>query len=285
LQNAQRVEILAAKQGGPSRDWINPQLGFLSSNRGLAKARAWFRQEYFEVDLAHGRQAMERELARAGATSVALEKVATALGQKDLDECLAAIGRNEISPYQIEVAIRDLRDATTTRNTATTEPSTPSMLGVGPSAATSKTSSGVLVLGVNNIATMVAKCCKPVPPDPIVGFVTKARGVTVHRLDCANVIALGSEQRERLMPAEWGNTGDQPFLADFELEAEDRQGLLRDVSEALSHERVNVVGVNTQSRGNRASMRFTVEVKLAEHLQRVLRAVGDVRGVETVRRR
>jgi GTP pyrophosphokinase len=281
LQNAQRVEILAAKVGGPSRDWVNPQLGFLSSHRALAKVRAWFRQEYFEVDVAHGRQAMERELARAGATSLALEKVAAALGHKELDECLATIGRNEITPHQIEVAIREL----TTKAAPVIEPEAAPVLGVGASAASAKSSGGVVVLGVNNIATMVAKCCKPVPPDPIIGFVTKARGVTVHRLDCVNITALTVEQRERLMPAEWGNTGDQPFLADFELEAEDRQGLLRDVSEALSHERVNVVGVNTQSRGNRASMRFTVEVRLAEHLQRVLRAVSDVPGVETVRRR
>ena len=282
LQNAQRVEILAAKVGGPSRDWINPQLGFLSSHRALAKVRAWFRQEYFEVDVAHGRQAMERELARAGATALALEKVAAALGHKELDECLATIGRNEITSHQIEVAIREL---TVAKAAPTIAPEAAPVLGVGASAASSKSSSGVVVLGVNNIATMVAKCCKPVPPDPIIGFVTKARGVTVHRLDCINITALNAEQRERLMPAEWGNTGDQPFLADFELEAEDRQGLLRDVSEALSHERVNVVGVNTQSRGNRASMRFTVEVRLAEHLQRVLRAVSDVPGVETVRRR
>ena len=279
LQNAQRVEILAAKQGGPSRDWINPQLGFLSSHRGLAKARAWFRQEYFEVDVAHGRQAMERELARAGATALALDKVTAALGHKEIDECLAAIGRNEITPHQIETVIRDL---TTAKTASAIEPEAPAVLAV---AASSKSSSGVVVLGVDNIATMVAKCCKPVPPDPIIGFVTKARGVTVHRLDCLNIISLNVEQRERLLPAEWGNTGDQPFLADFELEAEDRQGLLRDVSEALAHERVNVVGVNTQSRGNRASMRFTVEVRLAEHLQRVLRAVSDVPGVETVRRR
>ncbi len=285
LQNAQRVEILAAKVGGPSRDWINPQLGFLSSHRALAKVRAWFRQEYFEVDVAHGRQAMERELARAGATSLALEKIAAALGHKELDECLAAIGHNEITPHQIETAIRELRDLNTAKTVAVTEPEAAPMLGLGASAATSKSSSGVVVLGVNNIATMVAKCCKPVPPDAIIGFVTKARGVTVHRIDCVNIIGLTTEQRERLMPAEWGNTGDQPFLADFELEAEDRQGLLRDVSEALSHERVNVVGVNTQSRGNRASMRFTVEVRLAEHLQRVLRAVSEVAGVETVRRR
>ena len=285
LQNAQRVEILAAKQGGPSRDWINPQLGFLSSHRALAKVRAWFRQEYFEVDVAHGRQAMERELARAGATALSLEKVTAALGHKALDECLAAIGRNEITAHQIEGAIRELRDLTAAKAAVTIEPGIALVPGPGASAATAKSSSGVLVLGVNNIATMVARCCKPVPPDPIIGFMTKARGVTVHRTDCINITSLNVEQRERLMLAEWGNTGDQPFLADFELDAEDRQGLLRDVSEALSHERVNVVGVNTQSRGNRASMRFTVEVRLAEHLQRVLRAVSEVSGVETVRRR
>ncbi len=282
LQNAQRVEILAAKIGGPSRDWINPQLGFLSSHRALGKVRAWFRQEYFEVDVAHGRQTMERELARAGATALALEKITAALGHKEQDECLAAIGRNEITAHQIEVAIRDLAAV---KSAMAIAPETSRVLSTGASAASSKSSSGVVVLGVDNIATMVAKCCKPVPPDPIIGFVTKARGVTVHRLDCLNITSLNVEQRERLLPAEWGNTGDQPFLADFELEAEDRQGLLRDVSEALSHERVNVVGVNTQSRGNRASMRFTVEVKLAEHLQRVLRAVSDVTGVESVRRR
>lgn len=122
-------------------------------------------------------------------------------------------------------------------------------------------------------------------PDPIVGFVTKARGVTVHRLDCVNITSLAADQRERLMTAEWGNTGDQPFSADMEVIAADRQGLLRDISEALSHERINVTAVNTLSRNNVASMRFTVEILRSEQLQRVLRAVGEVAGVESVRRR
>jgi len=279
LQNAQRVEILAAKQGGPSRDWLNPQLGFLMSPRAQAKVRNWFRQEYFEVDMAHGRQAMEKELARAGATSIALEKVAVALGHKELDECLAAIGRNEITAHQIEVALREL-----------TAPKVDAVVAEAPMVLaeprqTAKSSSGVLVLGLNNIATMVAKCCKPVPPDPIIGFVTKTRGVTVHRLDCVNITALHADQRERLMPAEWGNTGDQPFSADMEVIAADRQGLLRDISEALSHERINVTAVNTLSRNNVASMRFTVEILRSDQLQRVLRAVGEVAGVESVRRR
>ena len=281
LQNAQRVEILAAKQGGPSRDWLNPQLGFLMSPRAQAKVRNWFRQEYFEVDVAHGRQAMEKELARAGANAIALEKVAAALGHKDLDECLAAIGRNEITPHQIEVALREL----TAPKADAPRIEAPMSMVLAESRQTAKSSSGVLVLGLNNIATMVAKCCKPVPPDPIVGFVTKARGVTVHRLDCVNITSLQPDQRERLMTAEWGNTGDQPFSADMEVIAADRQGLLRDISEALSRERINVTAVNTLSRNNVASMRFTVEITRSDQLQRVLRAVGEVAGVESVRRR
>ncbi len=279
LQNAQRVEILAAKQGGPSRDWLNPQLGFLMSPRAQAKVRSWFRQEYFEVDVAHGRQAMEKELSRAGATSIALEKVATALGHKELDECLAAVGRNEITTHQIEVVLRELIAP------KVEAPRADVPIALAESRQTTKTSGGVLVLGLNNIATLVAKCCKPVPPDPIIGFVTKARGVTVHRLDCINITALKSDQRERLMPAEWGNTGDQPFSADMEVIAADRQGLLRDISEALSHERINVTAVNTLTRNNIASMRFTVEILRSEQMQRVLRAVGEVAGVESVRRR
>lgn len=279
LQNAQRVEILAAKQGGPSRDWLNPQLGFLASHRALAKVRSWFRQEYFEVDVAHGRQTLERELARAGATAIALEKVAAALNHKDMDECLAEIGRGEITAHQVELALREL---------TTTKPEAAPVLPFGTlstPASAAKTSSGVLVLGLNNIATLVARCCKPLPPDSIVGFVTKTRGVMVHRMDCGNITSLSVEQRERLMPAEWGNTGNQPFAADIEVTAADRQGLLRDISEAFSHERINVTAVNTLSRGNLASMRFTVEIKRGDELVRVLRTVGDVAGVESVRRR
>jgi GTP pyrophosphokinase len=281
LQNAQMVDILAAKVGGPSRDWLNPQLGFLMSHRGQSKVRAWFRQEYFEVDKAHGRQALEKELARAGATALALEKVSLALGQKDLDECCAAIGRNEITSHQIELAIRGLLAPVAPGSPSEAEPlfvpQAESQLG--------KTSGGVLVLGVNNIQTLVAKCCKPLPSDPIVGFVTKNRGVMVHRIDCINITSLNADQRERLMPAEWGNTGNQPFAADIEVAAADRQGLLRDISDALTKERINVVGVNTLSRGNLASMRFTVELRRGEDLARVMRAVGEVSGVESVTRR
>jgi GTP pyrophosphokinase len=147
-----------------------------------------------------------------------------------------------------------------------------------------KTSSGVLVLGVNNMATLIAKCCKPLPPDPIVGFVTRARGITVHRLDCPNITGLEPSQRDRLMAADWGKTGEAPFSADLEVVAVDRQGLLRDISEAISRERINVTAVNTLSRGVHAFMRFTLQVSSGEAIMRVLRQVKDVPGVDSARR-
>ncbi len=282
LQNAQRVEILAAKQGGPSRDWLNPQLGFLLSPRAQSKVRNWFRQEYFEVDVAHGRQTLDKELARASATAISLEKVAATLNHKDVDECLAEIGRGEITAHQIELALREL--SARERAPALAEPAA-EVSPITATARSSKTSGGVLVLGVNNIATLVAKCCKPVPSDAIIGFITKNRGVMVHRQDCVNITSLAADQRDRLMPAHWGQTGDQPFAADIEVTAVDRQGLLRDISDALTRERINVTAANTLSRGNLASMRFTLEIRAAADIARVLRAVKEVPGVETVRRR
>ncbi len=271
LANAQRVEIVAAKQGGPSRDWLAG--GYLASPRALAKVRQWFRHEEFDVDVASGRGALEKELTRLGATSFAHEKIAASCGFARTDEFLAALGRGEVTGRQIEIAIRGEAPAAAPPPAVTVVPE--------PAA---RMSSGVLVLGVNNIATLVAKCCKPVPPDPIVGFVTRARGVMVHRADCPNVTGLAADQRERLLPADWGKTGDAPFSADVEVVALDRQGLLRDISEAISRERINVTAVNTLSRGAHAFMRFTLQVDSAESIQRVLRQVRDVPGVDQARR-
>jgi GTP pyrophosphokinase len=273
LSNAQRVEIMAAKQGGPSRDWLAKDQAYLASPRAMAKVRAWFRHEDFSKDVASGRTALDKELHRLGRVNEPHEKIAGACGYPKLEEFLAALGRGEVTSRQVEIAVRGEAPAAPQ----------PAVVPVAP--APQKASSGVLVLGVNNIATMIAKCCKPVPPDPIVGFVTRARGVMVHRVDCENVTGLAPEQRDRLMPAEWGKTGEEtPFSADLEVVAVDRQGLLRDVTEAIARERINVTAVNTLSRGAHAFMRFTVQVTSAEAIARVLRQVKDVPGVDTARR-
>jgi GTP pyrophosphokinase len=273
LQNAQRVEITAAKQGGPSRDWLSAHHRYLASPRAIAKVRQWFRHEDHEKDVASGRGLLDKELHRLGSTGESHERLAAAAGFNRLEELYAALGRGEVTSRQIEIAVRGEAPAA--------EPVLAPM--VAPAA--DKTSSGVLVLGVNNMATLIAKCCKPVPPDPIVGFVTRARGITVHRLDCPNVTGLEPSQRERLMPADWGkNAEEAPFSADLEVVAIDRQGLLRDISEAISRERINVTAVNTLSRGAHAFMRFTLQVSSADAIQRVLRQVKDVPGVDTARR-
>jgi len=268
LQNAQRVEIMAAKQGGPSRDWLSPQLGYLAAPRSLAKVRQWFRHEDFEKDAAEGRTLLDKELQKLGATHEAHDRLAGKCGFEKVDEFLAALGRGEVSSRAIEVAVRG-------------ESAPPLVNAPAPS---ERPSSGVLVLGVNNIATMVAKCCKPVPPDPIIGFVTRARGVMVHRANCPNITGLAQDQRERLMPADWGRTSEAPFSAEIEVVALDRQGLLRDISEAIARERINVIAVNTLSRGVHAFMRFTLQVASADGIHRVLRQVKDVPGVDSARR-
>jgi len=273
LQNAQRVEIMAAKEGsGPSRDWLT-RPGYLASPRALAKVRQWFRHEDHERDVAAGRAALDKELQRLGATQENHARVAGAANFTTLDEFYAALGRGEVSSRQIEIAVRG--------EAALPAPAPPPPVVRSPE----KTSSGVLVLGVNNIATMIARCCKPVPPDPIVGFITRMRGVTVHRQDCPNITGLAEDQRERLMPADWGRTAEQAgFSADLEVVAIDRQGLLRDISEAISRERINVTAVNTLSRGAHAFMRFTLQVGSGDAIARVLRQVKDVPGVDSARR-
>ena len=270
LANAQRVEIMAAKQGGPSRDWLGGH--YLASPRALAKVRQWFRHEDFGVDMATGRAALEKELSRLGATSYSHDRIATSCGFSGTEEFLAALGRGEVTSRQVEIAVRG----------ESAPAPEPDPITVRPAA--SGTSSGVLVLGVDNLATLIAKCCKPLPPDPIVGFVTRARGVTVHRADCVNITSLSPDQKERLLAADWGKTGEAPFAADIEVVSLDRQGLLRDISEAISRERINVTAVNTLSRGVHAFMRFTLQVPTADAIQRVLRQVKDVPGVDTARR-
>jgi GTP pyrophosphokinase len=274
LQNAQRVEIMSAKQGGPSRDWLLPQAGYLASPRAMAKVRQWFRHEDFEKDVGAGRAALDKELHRIGAVGESHEKIAAATGHPKLDEFFAALGRGEITGRQIEIAVRG-------ETAPAPAPLTPI---VAP--APSKTSSGVLVLGVNNIATMIVRCCKPVPPDPIIGFITRMRGVTVHRQDCPNITGLAESQRDRLMPADWGKSGEEaPFSADLEVVALDRQGLLRDISEIMTREKINVTAVNTLSKNLQAKMSFTLEVASIAQLKRALLLVRDVRGVLGAARR
>ncbi len=275
LQNGQRVEILSAKQGSPSRDWLNPTLGYLQSPRARAKVRHWFKYQNFDENVTQGRAQLDRELHRLGVTSINQEKIAQKLQFHKLEDFLAAIGRGDVSDHQIAQAIQE--------EVAPKAEEAVKPLVSRPAAAQSSPT-GILVEGVGNLLTKIAKCCQPAPPDAIVGYVTRDRGVTIHRRDCAGMLRLPEGRRGRMLSAQWGGSTGGTFSVDISIEAYDRQGLLRDIGDLFVREKVNVTRVNTLSKNNQAQMQFSIEIADLGQLSRLLSLINQVPNVITARR-
>jgi GTP pyrophosphokinase len=279
LKNGQQVEIITVKQGGPSRDWLNADLGYVHSHRARAKVRQWFKAQQHDETVAQGRAMVERELARLGQTALKLDAVATKAGFARTEEFFAAFARDEINSRQVQAAILAL-----------TQPVAPAAPPAEPEVVTRQSRAagsghGILVVGVDRLLTGLARCCKPAPPDRIVGYVTRGKGITVHRASCTNVGRIRSREPERLIEANWGAPRDQLFPVDIAVEASDRQGLLRDISELLAREKINVTAVNTQTRQHQARMAFTLEVESIAQLTRALQLARDIPGVFSAQRK
>lgn len=278
LKNGQTVEIVTAKEGGPSRDWLNTELGFLVSPRARSKVRAWFNAQATHETIARGREAVEKLLQREGKTAIKLDDLAAQLGFSSAEALFEVVGKDEFSLRSIEAVLRP------------TEPLLPpdehallKKMRTG-----SGSGGGVLVVGVDSLLTQLAKCCKPAPPDDIRGFVTRGKGVSVHRADCSNLHQLMSQHGERVIEVEWGvpKGGEAPrYPVDVFIEAADRQGLLRDILEVFSKEKFNVIGAQTQTVKGVAWMTLTVEISDSNRLGKVLAAVAGLSGVRTARRR
>ena len=280
LKNGQQVDIVAAKQGGPSRDWLNPELGYVHSHRARTKVRQWFKAQQLDATIATGRAMVERELARLGHTSLKLDAVAAKAGFAKLDEFFAAYARDDINSRHVQAAIQAVAQPA---HAGTAPPPEPAV--VARKSRASGSGSGILVVGVDRLMTGLARCCKPAPPDAIVGFVTRGKGVTIHRASCVNVDRIRAREPERLIEADWGEAREEVFPVDIVVEAMDRQGLLRDISEIMTRERINVTAVNTLSKNLQARMSFTLEVQSIAQLKRALALVHDVRGVTGAARR
>jgi GTP pyrophosphokinase len=278
LKNGQTVEIIAAKEGGPSRDWLNPELGFLAGQRARAKVRAWFNEQFRDETVARGREAVEKLLQREGRTAMRLDDLASQLGFKSAEDLFAVVGKDEFSLRTIEALFRP--------------PPAPlpqdEFLLKKPRATPTASKGGVLVVGVDSLMTQLAKCCKPAPPDAIGGFVTRGKGVSIHRSDCSNLREFVARNPERVIEVQWGRAGADSqalYPVDVAVEASDRQGLLRDISEVFAKEKMNVVGVQTQSVKGVAWMTFTVEISDSHRLNSVIAQVREVAGVRAARRR
>src|SRR5581483_5126728 len=274
LSNGQVVEIIAAKEGGPSRDWLNPQLGFIRSNRARSKVRQWFHNLTHEQSLAEGRAHLEKELARLGRSAMRLEDLAIALGFAEPDELFTAYSRGEITARQLQTAVRGEAARTAA------EPAAAAALAASKPQAGA---SGILIVGVDKLLTQLARCCKPAPPDPIIGFVTRGRGVTVHRSGCSNVARLPAE---RLIAAEWGRQSqDSRFAVDVEILGGSQPTLMRDVLDVLSREKARVVSSSSHARDLSARIALTLEIDSLVQLERLLKLLRELPGVTRARRR
>jgi GTP pyrophosphokinase len=241
--------------------------------------RQWFKAQAVDETIAHGREIVERELARAGLTSLKLDALAAQAGFAAIDEFFAAVARAEINLRAVQNAIRAVAKLEAPPATASDEGV------VTRESRAAGSGSGILIVGVDRLMTGLARCCKPAPPDPIVGFVTRGKGISIHRQSCPNVARMRERQAERLITADWGKSRDEVFPVDVVVDAMDRQGLLRDISEVFSREKINVTAVNTLTRNLQARMAFTLEVRGLDELKRTLALVREVSGVLSATRR
>jgi GTP pyrophosphokinase len=275
LKNGDQVEILTTRHGGPSRDWLNQSLGFLKTSRARAKVRQWLKQQDHDKCVAAGREQLDRELRRLGVSEVSLERLAQRLRFGRVEDLCAAVGRGEVGPTQVAGALQQ-----------EVLPAVPLAARRPRESAAASGTGDVTVEGVGNLLTHLARCCKPVPPDPIAGYITHGRGVTIHRQDCPSLLRLLASDRARLIEVGWNRGRDRTYPVDVRIEAYDRQGLLRDITLVLSSEKVNVIGVSTYTdrETSIAHMRLTLEVPDAAKLARVLSRLTQVQNVVDVRR-
>jgi GTP pyrophosphokinase len=271
LRNGDIVEIITAKGSrGPSRDWLNPNLGFVHTAHAREKIRQWFRRQQREENIVRGRELVEKALKRLNVDGVKLDDLAGDFRFDKLDDFLAAVGYGDINPDEIGRHV--LAGAEEQRKQSTAMPQI---------AAPSTPTGGLRVLGVGDLLTRVCRSCNPVPGDNIIGYITRGRGVTVHRADCASVV--NEDERDRLVSVDWVESEKHIFAVTVRLEAWDREGLVRDVTGILAEEKVNITQLNAVvHKDQTATVWATVEVPRLDRLSRIMSRLEGIRDVFNV---
>ncbi len=277
LRTGEQVEILTGKEDAPRRDWLQPNLGYLKSARARAKVQAWFRQQKREDNIAAGRALIEREFRRLALTSLDYKAVAERVRCATVEEMYAALGSGEVSAAQVLNAAQALVGI---------ERPEPQPVPATRRRTSTDREGDVRISGVGNLLTHIAGCCKPVPGDAIVGYITVGRGVSVHRQDCAKLLQLSYSEPERIVEVSWGDAEQTTYPVDVVLVAYDRQGLLRDITQLLAVNKVNVLAMNTQTNraDSTATMRLTVEITSLQALADLLVRLNGLPNVISARR-
>lgn len=271
LKTGDRVVIITSKQGGPSRDWLNPSLGLVKTQRALAKIRIWFKKQDHDQNLSQGRQMLEREFQRLGISELNLENLARQLECRNPEDMFVNLGCGDLSISRVVTLISE---------------QTPPEDVIETSAPKSETTSSnaVTVRGLGGMLTQMARCCNPTLGDPIIGYITRGRGATIHRQDCPNILKISTtSEKDRLAKVNWGE-GGKTYPVPIRINAIDRQGLMGDISNLLDSEGVNITNVNVQVKhGNlkadMASIRLVVEVNDIQQLSRVLNRLENVTNI------
>jgi GTP pyrophosphokinase len=275
LGNGELVEIITARIPQPSRDWLSPQNGFLVSSRSRAKVRAWFRKQDEEQNRVHGREVLERELARLGDHGVTLPELISELRLGSADELYQALGVGDLTSTQVVNAIQR-------RTQPAAAPSAP----LTREREATASSDSVMVEQIGNLLSHLARCCAPVPPEPIVGYITLGRGVSIHREDCLSLKRLRTRQPQRVISVAWGDKRDQLFDVGIVIHAFDRRGLVRDISAVLADEKISIQQMNTttNARENTAEVALRIGVRSLDELSRVLGRISGLPNVVRARR-
>jgi guanosine-3',5'-bis(diphosphate) 3'-pyrophosphohydrolase len=271
LKDGDQVQILTAKRGGPSRDWLNPHLGYVRTSRARQKIRQFFRRQEREENVTRGRVLLEKELKRLGIESESYDDIAKMFLLSKVDDLLAAIGYGDINVHQISSKILELE-------------SDKDLLDAAEAVAVSAPAegAGIRVTGVGDLLTKIGGCCNPLPGDAIIGYVTRGRGVTIHRLDCANVLrVLRDGDKERLIEVDWGEALDTAYPVLVKITAYDRKGLLKDIAAVIDAEDVNMISatINTRTKDQVATIVATLEISGVTQLSRVLAKIESLTNV------
>jgi GTP pyrophosphokinase len=271
LENGEQVEILTSKNPEPSRDWLIPRFGYLKSSRARAKVRQWYKHKDFERNLSEGKDVLDKELKRLAASSSDLDPIVKKFKQSSLDHLYVAVAAGEVTAAQVAAALEELR-----------RPEDEDILPLAHDDRRKKASGDDLIIeGVGNLMTAMAKCCRPVPGDPIVGYITRGRGVSIHRQDCRNALRLITTDPARELEVEWGGQTQDIYKADLLVLAYPRKGLIRDIGNTLQSCKSDVLAINSQSneREGVAEIRLTVKVGDFEHLSYILNRLSAIPNV------